>query len=949
MKTKLLAQQLQILVVSRDIDLLNNFKVSLSQIETEVQFQFKTLAKLENNFQEKGYYKIVWLVAEADILELRTDKLRWLNQLSAPLIITLNVPADLVTNDRVYQPFEVFLTKQKKWLTAIKNKLNFVQIILGFEVIDPYLNYLSIGSLSLIISQLNNAWLINPNARMKQILINDFYQTVIKLSLQPHQSGVVLVENTTDLTATEFIGLFKRVYEVYYHRSLKIKKQSLREREIDWLRTAHIVKIKSNLRAGIKLLVQNLGAPVFKEINSRLNQLDRLNQDNSSLMETKTPASTSRKDLRKLMQIDKHKRSDHQFDLNEEIIKSIGASRKIDKHDYVETLTQAEKKGLLKNKHKRFLFFAGLILTSLGLTILTLWLIFIFSFSQFKNQLNQLLSSASSAPITTIKLDKKGLDFLATQTDIYNKIIKNNTIDQAKSLLSFTQNFSQLHKLNQQLERQENEFMRQTFNLQGQSWRPFVDFDRNVPDHINKLIGALLLSLNNTGLEVNLSNERISDLEARLRQEQKQILIGQKVSPILNDLVGVTGRKQYLIIFQDNNELRPTGGFISVAALVVFNQGKMVSYQPFDSAQVDQNLGGEVIAPAEISKYLGEKRWFFRDANWYANFSISAKQLAWFVQKGLNQKIDGVIALDNVALSHLLSVVGELDLKQYNEVVTAKNLDEKLLFHAGIKDKANKTKEKYSVTLVKAFLQKITTLQKETGASLINRFSQLLTEQHVLLNDFKPSNQKVFNSLLWSGDILAPECPRLFHNVSCQIDNLSQVEANVGVNKANFFLKRSIKQFIKLKNHQALHRRIISYTNLAQTNAWPKGDYKSYVRIFLPVSTSGIKVVFDGKTLPLEIKKTVKNKIVSFFIQVPINSEKKLIVKFITPLPNEQPFSYLFFDQNQPGSKDDAYQLEIDNQLGFKPKIIAPKAKVLGNRIIFTGYQNKNLLYALKF
>jgi hypothetical protein len=108
-------------------------------------------------------------------------------------------------------------------------------------------------------------------------------------------------------------------------------------------------------------------------------------------------------------------------------------------------------------------------------------------------------------------------------------------------------------------------------------------------------------------------------------------------------------------------------------------------------------------------------------------------------------------------------------------------------------------------------------------------------------------------------------------------------------------------------------------------------------------------VQFADKVVPVEVNKNQTNTVVKFLIQVPINTQRKLVVRFSTSPAITDNTSYLFFDQNQPGTKSDVYRLEVVNNLLIKPKLIAPKAEILNSRILFNQYQDKNLLFALKF
>ena len=175
---------------------------------------------------------------------------------------------------------------------------------------------------------------------------------------------------------------------------------------------------------------------------------------------------------------------------------------------------------------------------------------------------------------------------------------------------------------------------------------------------------------------------------------------------------------------------------------------------------------------------------------------------------------------------------------------------DRLIFHASAD--AGESKNQYQTALLKEILAK---LGQKTNKDLVSVLNQNLNSQHMILSQFGDEEQTTFNSLLWSGSILKPSCPNLFANNTCQVDALAQVEANVGVNKANYFLKREINHQITLETGKASHQREVYYTNLAKTNTWPRGEYKAHIQFFLPATAINIKVQFVDKVVPIEIKK----------------------------------------------------------------------------------------------
>lgn len=139
-------------------------------------------------------------------------------------------------------------------------------------------------------------------------------------------------------------------------------------------------------------------------------------------------------------------------------------------------------------------------------------------------------------------------------------------------------------------------------------------------------------------------------------------------------MLGMNAPKKYLILFQNNMELRPTGGFIGSFALITFEKGRMNQIVVNDVYSADGQLKGHVDPPEPIRRYLGEANWYLRDSNWDPNFKSSAIKAEWFLDKELNQKVDGVISIDLYLIQELLKITGPIYLSDFNKTIDSSNL-----------------------------------------------------------------------------------------------------------------------------------------------------------------------------------------------------------------------------------------------------------------------------------
>ncbi len=142
--------------------------------------------------------------------------------------------------------------------------------------------------------------------------------------------------------------------------------------------------------------------------------------------------------------------------------------------------------------------------------------------------------------------------------------------------------------------------------------------------------------------------------------------------PVLEQLPDVAGgrgeRKKYLILFQNDNELRPTGGFLTAYAIINVENGKVEAEKSDDIYELDQKYKKTEAIPPELGRYLTtEKLWNLRDMNVSPDFKTSMDQF-YSVYKnipGEPESIDGIIAVDTHFLTNLMKVLGPVEVPGY--------------------------------------------------------------------------------------------------------------------------------------------------------------------------------------------------------------------------------------------------------------------------------------------
>ncbi len=131
--------------------------------------------------------------------------------------------------------------------------------------------------------------------------------------------------------------------------------------------------------------------------------------------------------------------------------------------------------------------------------------------------------------------------------------------------------------------------------------------------------------------------------------------------PYVSDLTGFPfGHKRYLIVFQNNSELRPTGGFISSYGIINFTAG--IPSIKIDNVYGDVDNHPRLIGPYPMGQLLANK-WYkgysFRDGNFNPDFPSSAEELIRLYDLAKpGTDFDGVISINFNALQDILKAIG---------------------------------------------------------------------------------------------------------------------------------------------------------------------------------------------------------------------------------------------------------------------------------------------------
>ncbi len=229
------------------------------------------------------------------------------------------------------------------------------------------------------------------------------------------------------------------------------------------------------------------------------------------------------------------------------------------------------------------------------------------------------------------------------------------------------------------------------------------------------------------------------------KEHRAELAAGAELGPRLADLAGrMLGgdrARTYLLVGQNNDEIRATGGFIGTLGLLTLAEGRVAATDVRSSYLWDRPDRPKPPAPQPLQQYMNFGGWYLRDANWWIDFRRTAAQLLlmWEREQGNAAGIDGVVAIDRVALDELLDAVGGVDVPELGGHVTSSTvgdaLDERRRSREALQSYADYhlVKTQALSALHGALMKKVTAARGSELLKVVEALGRAADEKHVLV------------------------------------------------------------------------------------------------------------------------------------------------------------------------------------------------------------------------
>jgi len=410
-------------------------------------------------------------------------------------------------------------------------------------------------------------------------------------------------------------------------------------------------------------------------------------------------------------------------------------------------------------------------------------------------------------------------------------------------------------------------------------------------------------------------------------QIHKLLKDGKPILTKTSWLLGKDKPRTYLLLFQNDAELRPTGGFWTAYGLLKVDKGKITPISSNNIYDLDDKFNSTIPAPRPIKAYhINVPYLNIRDMNLSPDFPTSAAEFVKAYEKvnGKNNKFDAIVAINTKVVVDLIKITGRIGVPGYGNFTPdpdkrcdgCPNVLYQMLWLAGKpRNYVDNDRKGFLGPLMHSTLANAMGQPKEKLGTLIGALLDNLNQKNMLLYSIDPEIQAAAVKANIAGSITETTDPNM--------DYLMLVDANMSSAKTNLFLKQKIRHEIISENGQVKHKVTVTYTNPSKASNCnlEKGDiclnapkYRDWFRFYTTLG-SKLEKMTGSEVDPVLYDESGKSVLEGFYgNKYPLYalSSTKTSVQYTSSVPASNNYTLLL--QKQSGTKPMEYELVVNGQ-----------------------------------
>lgn len=332
---------------------------------------------------------------------------------------------------------------------------------------------------------------------------------------------------------------------------------------------------------------------------------------------------------------------------------------------------------------------------------------------------------------------------------------------------------------------------------------------------------------------VSLTHGRLSDIETSALVPQIAAPLDQAIealapvkdkltdaanaSKILPSLLGAEGARNYLVLVQNNAEIRATGGLAGALAVLRAHDGRIELVTQSSGSALGMFSPAISVDPNQTTIYSNRLGKFIGDVNLTPDFPTVAASAKAMWESRHSERIEGVIAIDPVVLAHLLDASGPLEVAKdpattsgLPATLTAGNVVKTLLSDVYTHLEGDSSQDAYFADVSRKIFESVSS-GSIPGPKLLDALSKSVSEGRVLVWSAHKPEQEILTQNPLGGSISGPAASGAAFGV--------YFNDGTGA-KMDFYVRRSVQLAKFCENDgYSLYKVRVKQTNTAPPNA----------------------------------------------------------------------------------------------------------------------------------
>lgn len=414
--------------------------------------------------------------------------------------------------------------------------------------------------------------------------------------------------------------------------------------------------------------------------------------------------------------------------------------------------------------------------------------------------------------------------------------------------------------------------------------------------------------------QAQLATTQIAEINAFLEKLTQNF-------PTVLQLLGDELPQSYMILLENNSELRPGGGFIGSFLTLDLNDGYIDNMKFHDIYEWDGPFNEYIEPPVEEISYL-TCCWGLRDANYSPDYAVSSEAVTWLFEREGGHTIDHVLMVDLSFVRDILEAIGPIYIENLGEL-NSENFELVVSYIVESKLSGIENPKAILEDIIPAVQEKL--LSGENIIAVVEALINNAKSKHLAAYSANENHQDLWRNLGLDAEAYTP---------GPNEDYLMVTVSGIGGNKTDFYTLQNINhQTLLSKDGSILDKITITrnHTYNENTAAWqrdvlesfgfaaPEGDVENIlgegdnvagIRIYIPqeaqflASSEEVEILYDEDLgLPYFY----------FILTTPPGEESQIEITYTLPfsLEFEPVDDYFLYVDKQPGLSNTTFTKEI--------------------------------------